>query len=123
MINPAVTVWYDGGCSLCLREISVMRRLDKQQAISFVDVTSDSSVCPMNPADLLARFHAQENGVMLSGAAAFAAMWRAIPVLRPFGLAARNRWVLGGLERVYIVFLKHRPKIQRFVKWLEKRPA
>ena len=27
---------------------------------------------------------------MLSGAAAFAAMWRAIPLLRPLGLAARS---------------------------------
>ncbi len=100
-----------------------MRRLDKRQAISFVDVTSENSVCPIDPQELLARFHAQENGVMLSGAAAFAAMWRAIPVLRPLGLAARNRWVLAGLERLYLVFLKHRPKLQRFVRRLEKRPA
>ena len=30
---------------------------------------------------------------MLSGAAAFAAMWRAIPVLRPLGLLARGQLV------------------------------
>jgi predicted DCC family thiol-disulfide oxidoreductase YuxK len=106
-----VTLWFDGGCPLCLREISVMRRLDKRQAISFIDVSSENSVCPISRAELLARFHAQENGVMLSGAAAFAAMWRAIPVLRPLGLAARNPWVLSMLERLYIVFLKHRPQI------------
>ena len=77
----------------------------------------------MNPVELFARFHAQESGVMLSGAAAFAAMWRAIPMLRPLGLAARNPWVLAGLERLYIVFLRHRPKLQRLVSWLEKRTA
>jgi predicted DCC family thiol-disulfide oxidoreductase YuxK len=123
MTNPAVTVWYDGGCPLCLREIAVMRRLDKRQVISFIDVTSENSVCPIAPADLLARFHAQENGVMLSGAAAFAAMWRAIPLLRPLGLAAQNTFVLAMLERLYIVFLTHRPKLQRLVTWLETRSA
>jgi predicted DCC family thiol-disulfide oxidoreductase YuxK len=100
-----------------------MRKLDKRQAISFIDVTSENSFCPIDPQELLARFHAQEDGLMLSGAAAFAAMWRAIPVLRPLGLAARNRWILAGLERIYIVFLRHRPKLQRFVRQLEKRSA
>ena len=50
---------------------------------------------------------------MLSGAAAFAAMWRAIPLLRPLGLLARNRRVLAGLERLYLAFLKVRPALQR----------
>ena len=117
---PAVTVWYDGSCPLCIREIAVMRRLDRASAIAFVDVASPTSVCPLDAADLLARFHAEENGTLLSGAAAFAAMWRAIPMLRPLGLAARNRWVLAGLERLYIVFLRHRPKLQRFVTRLER---
>jgi predicted DCC family thiol-disulfide oxidoreductase YuxK len=71
-------------------------------------------VCPLNPTELLERFHAEEDGTMLSGAAAFAAMWRAIPVLRPLGLVARNAVVLGLLERLYVVFLRHRPRLQRF---------
>lgn len=98
-----------------------MRTLDKTNAINFIDVTSPSSICPMTPAELLARLHAEENGTMLSGAAAFAAMWRAIPLLRPLGLAARNRWVLAGLERLYSVFLRHRPKFQRFFTWLDRK--
>jgi predicted DCC family thiol-disulfide oxidoreductase YuxK len=118
-----ITVWFDGGCELCKREISVMRWLDKKQAISFIDVTAKDSVCPLKPSELLARFHAQENGVMLSGAAAFAAMWRAIPVLRPLGLAARNQHILAFLERVYIFFLRHRPKLQRLFARRENRAA
>ena len=50
---------------------------------------------------------------MLSGAAAFAAMWRAIPLLRPFGLLARNRVVLAGLERLYLRFLAVRPALRK----------
>jgi predicted DCC family thiol-disulfide oxidoreductase YuxK len=115
-----VVVWFDGSCPLCRREISVMRKLDKLRAITFIDIISNEGACPLNPKELLARFHAQENGTMLSGAAAFAAMWRAIPMLRPLGLAARNPMILSSLERLYLVFLKHRPKLQGFATWLEK---
>jgi predicted DCC family thiol-disulfide oxidoreductase YuxK len=116
-----LTVWFDGGCALCTREISLMRMLDRNRVISFVDITTDGSVCPINPAELLARFHAEENGVLFSGAAAFAAMWRAIPILRPLGLAARNPHILAVLERIYVMFLRHRPKLQRLISRLENR--
>ena len=109
-----VTVWYDGACPLCRREIGLMQRLDRKGAINFVDATSSLSNCPIDRADLLKRFHAQENGVMLTGAAAFAAMWRAIPILRPLGVAARLPWVLAVLERGYRLFLQVRPQLQRF---------
>lgn len=109
-----VKVWYDGACSLCLREIAVMRRLDRRGAIRFIDVAQGSDPsCPIDRAQLLARFHAEEDGVIHDGAAAFAAMWRAIPVLRPLGLAARNPRVLRLLEALYIRFLRWRPRLQR----------
>ena len=106
-----------------------MRRLDRRQDIAFHDIgpsgisdsgISDSDVrrsdsgCPMDRSALLARFHAREtNGPMLSGAGAFAAMWRAIPLLRPFGLIARNAWVLRALELTYRGFLRIRPFLIR----------
>ncbi len=93
-----------------------MRRLDRRGAITFIDVTSaDVASCPVDRADLLARFHAREDGVLLSGAAAFAAMWRQIPVLRPLGLAARSPLLLALLERTYRRFLRVRPRLQRLV--------
>lgn len=111
-----VKVWYDGACPLCLREIAAMRRLDRKGAITFVDVSeNDDPSCPIDQSELLARFHAEEEGKVLSGAAAFAAMWRAIPLLRPLGLIARNRTVLSLLERLYIQFLKVRPRLQKLV--------
>lgn len=64
---------------------------------------------------MLARFHASENGQMLSGAAAFAAMWRAIPLLRPLGLLARNASVLAALEWLYLRFLVVRPGLQKML--------
>ena len=110
-----VTVWFDGACPLCLREIAIMRRLDRRRRIHFVDVADPASSCPIDRASLLARFHAAEDGQLYSGAAAFAAMWRAIPMLRPLGLAARNKAVLGILERLYGRFLRVRPGLQRLL--------
>ncbi len=93
-----------------------MKRLDRKGAIDFVDVSGEGDpTCPVDQAQLLARFHAEENGEVLSGAAAFAAMWRAIPSLRALGLIARNRVVLAILERLYIAFLRIRPRIQKLV--------
>ena len=110
-----VKVWFDGACPLCTREIALMRRLDRRGAITFVDVSAGADPsCPIDRAALLARFHAEEDGVLHNGAAAFAAMWRAIPVLRPLGLAARNPAVLRVLEAAYLQFLKVRPRLQRF---------
>ncbi len=113
-------VWYDGACPLCRREIAAMKRLDRKGAITFLDLTSDDTTCPIDRGDLLARFHAEEDGKLLSGAAAFAAMWRAIPVLRPLGLAARNRVVGAALEWLYVRFLRYRPILQR---WARDREA
>ncbi len=110
----ALTVWFDGGCPLCRREIALFRRLDRRGAICFEDISTQTAGCPVDRAQLLARFHAQERGQpIVSGAAAFAAMWRAIPLLRPLGELARLPGFRWALEQAYLGFLKVRPSLQR----------
>lgn len=94
-----------------------MRALDRADRIAFIDVSDARAAnsCPIDRADLLARFHAEEDGRLLSGAAAFAAMWRAIPILRPLGLLARNKRALAALEWLYVRFLKVRPHLQNWL--------
>ena len=117
--KPPLTVWYDGACPLCLREIALMRRLDRRERIRFEDVSERGPEnCPLDRAELLARFHAREGDRIVSGAEAFAAMWRQIPLLRPLGEIARVRPVLWMLERAYRAFLGVRPRLQG---WLNKR--
>jgi len=113
-MSDQVTVWYDGGCPLCVREIALMNRLDRRDRIEFVNVDLEDASCPVDRQLLLRRMHAREgDGPLVDGAAAFAAMWRAIPVFRPLGLLAKNRAVLWVLERFYRGFLVVRPAIQR----------
>jgi predicted DCC family thiol-disulfide oxidoreductase YuxK len=120
MAEP-LTVWYDGGCPLCLREIALMRRLDHRGRLRFVDVSDDTSSCPLDRGDLLARFHVSDaQGRFYSGAAAFAAMWRAIPLLRPLGLLALLPGMTWLLERLYRAFLRVRPALQRWMRERER---
>lgn len=111
-----VTVWFDSGCPLCLREIALMKRLDRRGAIRFVDACDPLAVCPIDRGEILARFHAQEGDRFLSGAAAFAAMWRAIPLLRPLGVIAGWPAVTPVFEAAYRGFLRLRPRLQRFFR-------
>ena len=116
-LSPALTIWYDGACPLCIREIALMKRLDRAERINFVDLTRADTACPLDRTLMLSRFHATtREGETLSGAAAFAAMWREIPILQPIGLAARNRLVLALLEGAYLLFLRIRPLLQRLAR-------
>jgi predicted DCC family thiol-disulfide oxidoreductase YuxK len=111
-----ITVWHDGGCLLCRAEITLKGRLDTRGAIQFVDVTNaGTDACPLDPRTLLMRFHASEQGRLLSGAAGFAAMWRAIALLRRSGSLARSPLVLLALEAAYSQFQRVRPALQRVV--------
>ena len=110
-----ITVWFDSQCPLCIREIALMRRLDWFGRVDFVDIYAAQS-CPLEPQLLLQRFHAQEsNRPVISGGAAFAALWRHLPLLRPLGEFARIPAVLKLLEWAYIKFLAYRPKLQRLL--------
>jgi predicted DCC family thiol-disulfide oxidoreductase YuxK len=110
-----LTVWFDGDCPLCRREMELMKRLDRRRAINFVDLRSDNVDCPAGKPELIARLHACEDGRMLDGAGAFAAVWRAIPLLRPVGLLARAPIVLAFLEIGYLAYLRFRPRLQRLL--------
>jgi len=114
--SPSLTVWFDGACPLCRQEIALFKRLDRRGVIHFEDVDRADAACPLDRAELLSRFHAQESGYpVVSGAAAFAAMWRAIPLLRPFGEIARLPPVLWALDFAYRRFLMIRPRLQSLV--------
>jgi predicted DCC family thiol-disulfide oxidoreductase YuxK len=109
-MNERVTVWFDSGCPLCRREIALMQRLDRRGAIRFVDALGPDTECPIDRAEILSRFHALEAGRLLSGAAAFAAMWRAIGLLASWPPATPL------FERAYQAFLRVRPRLQRWFR-------
>jgi predicted DCC family thiol-disulfide oxidoreductase YuxK len=117
MINPRVTIWFDGDCPLCVAEISLIRRLDaKNGRLAFVDLTGDGS-CPLDRSDMLAKFHAQEAGKdVVVGAAAFGAMWRQVTPFQPLGWLTLFPPALWLLNILYIQFLRVRPHLQSLAR-------
>jgi predicted DCC family thiol-disulfide oxidoreductase YuxK len=124
--TPALTVLYDGACPLCRREIDVYRQLTPLQPdapVCFADISN--ATVPLPPgtdrAQLLARFHVQRpDGQLISGARAFLALWSALPGWRWLALAGRLPGVAWLMERMYLLFLRGRPTLQRWASRLDK---
>ena len=120
--SPALTVLYDGACPLCKREIGVYRNLRSDTPVCFADVSDASVSLPSGTTrqQLLARFHVQlESGEILSGAQAFLALWSVMPGWRWLALAGRVPGVAWLLERTYRLFLRVRPRLQRWAARLD----
>ena len=120
----ALTVLYDGACPLCRREIAVYRDLQPVQSGSSVFFSDISNAAVPLPAgttreQLLARFHVQgRDGQLLSGAQAFLALWAALQGWRWLALAGRLPGASWMMERVYRLFLRWRPMLQRWAaRW------
>ena len=121
---PGLTVFYDGSCPLCRREIEVYRGLEARAPVCFADV-SDPALAAEDVAGrpreaLLARFHVRAaDGRLLDGAAAFLALWAALPGWRWLARAGRLPGAPWLLERLYRLFLRGRPWLQRWARRLD----
>jgi predicted DCC family thiol-disulfide oxidoreductase YuxK len=109
-------VFFDGGCPMCRKEISVYKEADKAGAISWCDVSTDQREVPLPlPRDvLLARFHVQTpDGQLISGAGGFIEMWRQLPKWRWLAMICSLPGLPTILELAYRGFLRVRPAIQQ----------
>jgi predicted DCC family thiol-disulfide oxidoreductase YuxK len=123
----ALTVLYDGSCPLCRREIAVYRDLEPLARVCFADVSDPTLATPLQDLgrtreELLARFHVQRSdGVVLSGASAFLALWAVLPGWRWLARLGRLPGATWAMEFVYRAFLRARPALQRWARRLERR--
>jgi predicted DCC family thiol-disulfide oxidoreductase YuxK len=125
--KATLTVFYDGACPLCDREIAFYRRWCGNQAVSWVDVrgVKDDEVAPgLSRNWALARFHVMRpDGTTESGGAAFAELWSMLPGLRPLSGLVRSRPLKWLLDRAYNLFLVVRPRLQAMAVRRETRKA
>jgi predicted DCC family thiol-disulfide oxidoreductase YuxK len=108
------TVFYDGACPVCSREIALYQRLSEGAADRpvFENVSAPDAALPegVSREEALARFHVRlPSGEVVSGAAAFIALWRATPRFRLLGRLASAPPLPWLLELAYRGFLKARP--------------
>jgi len=106
------TVYYDGGCPVCSREVRFYQGRDGSDSFAWVDAARGDEAAlglGLSREAALARMHVRRaDGTLVSGAAAFAEIWRGMPGLRwlgrllaipPFGALA---------EFGYLLFLRAR---------------
>ena len=107
------SVYYDGACPLCNKEIDTYRKVTGAEQLSWLDVANcDPSMLgeDLDGQEALARMHVRdENGKLISGAAAFAAIWSRLPRTRWLGKLMGTRPALWILEPSYLLFLRVRP--------------
>lgn len=111
MSTSELTVYYDGACPVCRREIAAWRRADGAERLDWVDA-SDADADLGGDLDrdrALARMHVRDaDGRLIEGAGAFAALWRAFPKTRWLGRVAGSRVALAILDPAYSLFLRVR---------------
>ncbi|MBM3478348.1 MAG: DUF393 domain-containing protein [Alphaproteobacteria bacterium] len=110
------TVFYDGACPLCRREIAHYAARDRAGLLAFADIAADPAPLAMigiDQAQALARLHVRRaDGVVLSGARAFAEIWSCLPRWRLLARALRG--IPGAMalaEAAYRVVARHRVRV------------
>ncbi len=114
------TVYYDGACPVCQREIAYYKRKTAGSGVQFVDATScdEGELGSGLQRDMaLARLHVRRpDGKLVSGAAAFGEIWRSVPGFRFAGQLAQWGPVTFLLDLVYRCLLKIRPYLQPLLR-------
>ena len=123
--SNAETVYFDGRCPLCTREIQFYRRQRGAGNVNWVDVTKVGKLdlpVGLTQEDALARFHiVNVKGQLISGGEAFSALWLSLPAFRWAGRFFQISFLAFLLEVMYKIFLPCRPVLQRFMSKLPKQ--
>jgi len=116
MASYPLTVFFDGACPICVREIALMRRLDRRRRLVCCDFSRtdyDTASINISPTELGRVIHARwADGNVITGVEVFRAMWDAVGlgvltklsrlsfveslVLKAYAWFARNRLRLTG---------------------------
>lgn len=116
MTQYPLTVFFDGACPICDREIALMRRLNRRRKLEFCDFSAkeyDAASSGFTAAELATVIHARwADGNVITGVEVFRAMWETVGlgflarlsrlsvveplVLKAYAWFARNRLRLTG---------------------------
>ncbi|MCH9685299.1 MAG: DUF393 domain-containing protein [Deltaproteobacteria bacterium] len=107
-LGTTVEVFFDGECPLCVREIGMLRRLDrKHQRIAFTDITAptfEASAYGKTMEGLMGTIQGRdEQGEWITGVEVFRQLYRAVGLgwLVRITRLPGVRWVLDASYRVF----------------------
>lgn len=112
-----LTVYYDGACPLCSREIDHYRRKDTAGHLRLVDIAApgfDAGAAGLDPVAVNKSLHVRlPGGALVTGLAAFTAIWDVLPGFGLFARAARLPLINPLLRGGYRVFAALRPYLPK----------
>ena len=112
--NWKVEVFYDGECPLCLREIKMLRWMDRKKNIRFTDI-ADPAFRPSDYGKTMQEFMDEiqgrlPDGSWIIGVEVFRRLYAAVG-LGPLVALTRIPGVSNGLDLGYRVFAKNRLRL------------
>jgi predicted DCC family thiol-disulfide oxidoreductase YuxK len=116
MTNARLTLFYDGLCPLCSREIAHYRRRMPRGAADFIDIadpTFDAANHGLDHRQVQRIMHVKVGQELHLGLDAFIAIWDAIPAYQLLGRFAKLPGVHAVLRLGYAVFARVRPWLPR----------
>lgn len=111
--SPKAVCFHDGDCPLCKIEINAMRKVDKSNAIHWVDITQDKQAlidAGITYQDAMDRIHViDDQQHMLTGVKGFLAVWQHLPYYRRM-IPVINKvpFLLSLMEVAYRLFARYR---------------
>lgn len=104
----ALTVFFDGGCPLCRREIEHYRKLKSKKPILWLDVTEDDTPVAdygLERETAMRRFHVlDDKGHFHIGAHGFVTLWTQLPYYCYVASVVKGLSVVPLLDRFYVRF-------------------
>jgi predicted DCC family thiol-disulfide oxidoreductase YuxK len=106
------TVFYDGNCPLCRREIDHYRRLRSADKLIWVDINKDQQMLAAHGLEhdvAMARFHVLDaSGKWQTGAWGFIELWSHLPAYRWLASLLRMLRCEKALDWIYTRFARRR---------------
>jgi predicted DCC family thiol-disulfide oxidoreductase YuxK len=116
-VGPALTIYFDGACHLCSREIEHYRRKDRKGEIRFVDISlPDFSAAAegLDPIRVQQVMHVRtRDGRILTAVDAFLEIWKVIPGMQFLQRIASLRILRPFLDFGYHTFARLRPYLPK----------
>ena len=114
MNGTEVEVFFDGECPLCVREITLLRRLDRHGKIHFTDIASpnfDAAALGLTWQALMDRIHGRlPDGTIIEGVEVFRRLYAAVG-FGPLVAMSRCPGISQLLDLGYLTFAKNRLRL------------
>lgn len=117
MKTPTLTIYVDGACYLCSKEIEHYAKHDVHQRLTIVDISHpqfDPEAEGLDPFLVHRYFHVRnEDGHLCHGVPAFREIWKRLPRYQPLHRLTQPSWVQHSMNVGYRVFAAVRPYLPK----------